>query len=93
MVNYAVVKNGEVENIVVWDGVGETPIVGAELVEATADTRIGGSWDGNVFTFTEPSAPEPTPEQVAHAEKVASAKEKLEALGLDADEVSAAFGI
>jgi len=54
MANYAVVKSGVVENMVVWDGVTEFSVEGSELVEATADARIGGSWDGNVFTFVEP---------------------------------------
>lgn len=93
MANYAVVRDGLVENMVVWDGVTEYSVAGAEIIEATEDARMGGSWDGNVFTFVEPPIPEPTPEQVAHAEKVASAKEKLGALGLDADEISAVFGI
>ena len=93
MANYAVVKNGVVENMVVWDGVTEFSVEGSELIEATADARIGGSWDGNVFTFVEPPAPEPTAEQVAHAENKASAKSKLAALGLSEEEISAAFGI
>ena len=93
MANYAVVKNGVVENVVVWDGVTEFSVEGSELIEATADARIGGSWDGNVFTFVEPPAPEPTVEQVAHAENKASAKSKLAALGLSEEEISAAFGI
>ena len=93
MANYAVVKNGVVENVVVWDGVTEFSVEGSELIEATADARIGGSWDGNVFTFDEPPAPEPTAEQLAHAENKASAKSKLAALGLSEEEISAAFGI
>ena len=54
MANYAVVKNGVVENVVLWDGVTPFSVEGAELIEATPDTRMGGSWDGNVFTFVEP---------------------------------------
>jgi len=93
MANYAVVKNGVVENVVVWDGVTEFSVADSELVEATSDARIGGSWDGNVFTFVEPPAPEPTAEQVALTENKASAKSKLTALGLSEAEISAAFGI
>jgi len=93
MANYAVVRDGTVENIIVWDGLAEYSGAGTELVETTAEARMGGSWDGNVFTFVEPPVPEPTAEEVAHAEKVVSAKEKLLALGLDAGEVSAVFGI
>ena len=63
MANYAVVKSGVVENIVVWDGVTEFSVADSELVEATSDARIGGSWDGNVFTFVEPTPPEPTAER------------------------------
>jgi hypothetical protein len=93
MANYAVVKNGVVDNMIVWDGVREFSIPDSELIEATSDARIGGSWDGNVFTFVEPTPPEPTAEQVADAENKANAKSKLAALGLSEDEISAAFGI
>jgi len=58
MANYAVVKNGTVENMVIWDGETAFSVEGSELIEATVDARIGGSWDGNVFTFVEPD-PEP----------------------------------
>ena len=93
MANYAVVRGGIVENVVVWDGVAEFSVEGSELIAATETARIGGSWDGNVFTFVEPTPPEPTPEQVAETENKASAKSKLAALGLSAEEISAAFGI
>jgi len=93
MSNYAVVKSGVVENMIVWDGVTEFSVPDSELIEATADARIGGAWDGNVFTFVEPTPPEPTAEQVAFAENKASAKAKLIALGIDAEELSALFGV
>ena len=80
MANYAVVKNGVVENMVVWDGVTEFSVVDSELIEATEDARIGGSWDGNVFTFVEPTPPEPTAEQVARQEKLDSVKSNLRLL-------------
>ena len=51
--SYAIVKNNVVENIVEWDGQSEFNVDG-ELVEITSDTRIGGNWDGNVFSFNEP---------------------------------------
>jgi len=92
MTGYAVVKNGVVENMVAWDGVTEYSPDG-DLVEATSDTRMGGSWDGNVFAFVNPPIPEPTVEQVAEVENKASARSKLAALGLSEDEISAAFGI
>jgi hypothetical protein len=79
--------------MVVWDGVAEFSVADSELIEATETARIGGSWDGNVFTFVNPPIPEPTAEQVAEAENKASAKSKLAALGLSEDEISAAFGI
>jgi hypothetical protein len=93
MATYAVVKNGVVDNMIVWDGVREFSIPDSELIEATSDARIGGSWDGNVFTFVEPTPTPPTAEQVADAANKASAKSKLAALGLSEDEISAAFGI
>jgi len=51
--SYAIVKNNVVENIVEWDGKAEFNVDG-ELIEITSDTRIGGSWDGNVFSFYKP---------------------------------------
>tara|TARA_B100001013_G_scaffold133727_1_gene78393 strand:+ start:119 stop:397 length:279 start_codon:yes stop_codon:yes gene_type:complete len=91
--NYAVVKNGVVENVVVWDGVTEFSVADSELIEATADARVGGSWDGNVFTFVEQPPREPTAEQVARQAKLDSVKSKLEALGLTTEEVQEAFGL
>ena len=62
---YAVIKNNEVTNIVEWDGEsGYSP--DGELVAATEDTKIGGSWDGNVFTFV---TPEPPPDTRTYDEK------------------------
>jgi len=92
MANYAVVKDGVVENIIVWDGVAEFSVPDSELIEATSDTRIGGTYDGT-FHFVEPPRPEPTAEQVARQEKRDSAKSKLEALGLTTEEVQEAFGL
>jgi hypothetical protein len=93
MARYAIVKNGVVENMVLYDGVTEFSVADSELIEATEFTKIGSLWDGNVFTFVEPTPREPTAEQVAYAENKASAKSKLAALGLSEDEISAAFGI
>ena len=92
MANYAVVKDGVVENMIVWDGVTEFSVPDSELIEATSDSRIGGSWDGNVFTFVEPPPREPTAEQVAAAEVRASAIEKLKALGLNDAEIASITG-
>jgi hypothetical protein len=91
MAHYAVVKNGVVENMVVWDGVTEFSVPDSELIEATADTRIGGTYDG-AFHFVEPPVPEPTAEQVAAAEVRASAIEKLKALGLNDAEIASITG-
>ena len=66
MANYAVVKDGAVENIIVWDGVRELSIPGSELILADSNARIGGSWDGNVFTFVEP---DPGPDTRPYDEK------------------------
>ena len=91
--NYAVVESGTVTNMIVVDEDVGFEMDGADVVKATSDARIGGSWDGNVFSFVEPPVPEPSAEEVARAAKLASAKEKLAALGLDSEEVRAAFGI
>ena len=91
MANYAVVKNGAVENIVIWDGVTEFSVPDSELIEATADARIGGTYDG-VFHYVAPPVPEPTAEQVAAAEAKASAIEKLKSLGLNDAEIASITG-
>ena len=92
MANYAVVRNGVVENVVVWDGVTEFSVVDSELIEATDNARIGGTYDGE-FHFVEPTPPEPTAEQIARQAKLDSVKSKLEALGLTTEEVQEAFGL
>jgi len=92
MANYAVVKNGVVENMVIWDGVTEFSVADSELIEATDNARIGGTYDGT-FHFEEPPRPEPTAEEAAKQDRVASVKSKLEALGLTTEEVQDAFGI
>ena len=92
MANYAVVKNGAVENIIVWDGVQEVSIPDAELILADENTRIGGTYDGS-FHYVEPPVPEPTAAEVARQAKLASVKSKLEALGLTTEEVQEAFGL
>ena len=65
MANYAVVKNGVVENMVVWDGVTEFSMAGSELIEATSDARIGGTYDG-AFHYVEP---DPGPDTRTYDEK------------------------
>ena len=91
MANYAVVKDGVVESIVVWDGQTTFSVEGSELIEATNDTRVGGTYDGS-FHYVEPPIPEPTAEQVAAAETKSSAIEKLKALGLNDAEIASITG-
>jgi len=91
--NYAVVESGIVTNMIVVDEDVGFEMDDADVVKATDDARIGGSWDGNVFSFVDPPAPDPSAEEVAHSAKLASAKEKLSTLGFDAEEVRVAFGI
>jgi hypothetical protein len=66
MANYAIVKDGIVKNVVIWNGQTTFSVEGSELVEATDNARIGGSWDGNVFTFVEP---DPGPDTRPYDEK------------------------
>ena len=91
MANYAVVKNGVVENMVVWDGETEFFVDGATLVVADSNARIGGTYDG-AFHYVEPTPPEPTAEQVAAAEAKSSAIGKLKALGLNDAEIASITG-
>ena len=92
MANYAVVKNGVVENMIVWAGGRECSIPDSELILADENTRIGGTYDG-AFHYVEPPIPEPTAEQIARQAKLSSVKSKLEALGLTTEEVQEAFGL
>lgn len=50
--NYAIVENGTVTNVVIWDGNTETwqPPTGAQAVLATEDAIIGATYDGTKFT-------------------------------------------
>jgi len=66
MANYAVVKDGIVKNVIIWNGDKAYDVGGEILVEVTADTQIGGNWDGKVFTFVEP---DPGPDTRTYAEK------------------------
>ena len=88
MANYAVVRNGAVENIVVWDGETKFFVDGATLVVADSNARIGGTYDG-AFHFVEPTPPEPTAAEVQTAADKTSGHDKLVALGLTADELTA----
>jgi hypothetical protein len=90
MADYALVKNGTVENIIVWDGVKPVNLDG-DLILADSDARVGGTYDG-AFHFVDPPAPEPTAEEVQKAADKQSAVEKLTALGLSESEVNALIG-
>lgn len=67
MSNYALVKNGVVENVVVWDGKGElfSEFVTVELNDDSV-ASVGWSYDGKEFT------PPPEPEKT-HEELIAEA--------------------
>lgn len=53
--NYAVVKSGTVTNMIIVDEDIGFQMDNADVIKATVDTRIGGSWDGNVFSYVEPA--------------------------------------
>jgi len=54
MARYAVVKDGVVERMIVWDGISEYDFPGAEVIEGTVTARVGATWDGSVFSYDEP---------------------------------------
>lgn len=56
--NYAVIRNGLVENVVSWDGETDwTPPEGSDVV-ALHDRIAGPGWTYDGSTFTPPPAPE-----------------------------------
>ncbi len=87
MSGYLVIKDEQVINAVVWDGVSDwTPPEGTTVELAPAHvgigwTRVGGEW----------VAPEPPPAPTPDPAKV-SARAKLAALGLTDEEISAIVG-
>jgi DNA-binding NarL/FixJ family response regulator len=89
---YAIVKDNVVQNLVQWDGVSEFNVDG-ELIEASNDAWIGGSYTDGAFVPrpVEP-APEPTAEELQAQADRQSAIDKLTALGLTEQEI-AALGI
>jgi len=86
---YAIVKDGVVQNLVEWDGVSEFNVDG-ELIEASHDAWIGGAYTDGAFVPrpVEP-APEPTAEELQAQADRQSALDKLTALGLTEQEISA----
>ena len=87
MKTYLVIKDEQVINTVVWDGVSDwTPIEGATVELAPAHvgigwTRIAGEW----------VAPEPAVSPAEEPAKI-SARAKLAALGLTEEEITALVG-
>ena len=87
MNGYLIVKDEQVINTVLWDGVSDwTPPEGTTVELAPAHvgigwTRVGGEW----------VAPEPPPAPTPDPAKV-SARAKLSALGLTDEEISAIVG-
>ena len=59
---YAIVKNGTVQNIVEWDGVSEY-LVDGELVLADTSAYIGGEYNGSFIART------PEPDTSTYADK------------------------
>lgn len=53
MTNYAVVANGVVENVIVWDGESEYPNSSA-LINLTAHPEVGPGWAYDGANFTAP---------------------------------------
>lgn len=70
---YAVVENGVVINIVVWDGKSEWQPVTGEAVQCPSQVGIGWFYDGS--NFSQPPTPEQTPEELASANMAKAASE------------------
>jgi hypothetical protein len=87
MNGYLVIKDEQVINTVLWDGVSDwTPPEGTTVELAPAHVGIGWTRvDGNWVAPEPPPAPTPDPAKV-------SARAKLAALGLTDEEISAIVG-
>ena len=91
--NYAVVKSGTVTNMIVVDEDIGFQMDNADVIKATVDTRIGGSWDGNVFSYVEPTPPADTRTYVVkRADEYPSIGDQLDMLwhAIDSDNWTAA---
>ena len=86
--NYAIVKDSLVTNIVEWDGSSEYQADG-ELIQADANAWIGGEYNGSFVARPVEPEPEPTAEEVQKSADKASANAKLKALGLTDAEIEA----
>ncbi len=86
--NYAIVKDSLVTNMVEWDGVSEYNVDG-ELVQATDVAYIGGTYNGS-FVARPPATPyQPTAEEIQKAADKESGNQKLRDLGLTDAEIEA----
>jgi hypothetical protein len=87
MNGYLIIKDEQVINTVLWDGVSDwTPPEGTTVELAPAHVGIGWTRvDGNWIAPEPPAAPTPDPAKV-------SARAKLTALGLTDEEISAIVG-
>lgn len=59
--NYAVIRNGIVENVVVWDGLSEWGAPESTEVVSLEQSPAGIGWTYTDGTFTPPPQPKPDP--------------------------------
>lgn len=86
MPNYFVIKNEEIENIVLWDGVSLwSPPDGTTIEPAIQGVQRGFRRINAIWVKPENEVPESNPAKI-------SVIEKLAALGLTEDEVKALVG-
>lgn len=57
MSNYALIKDGIVENVILWDGETQFPLESGYELRAAEAARIGEAWDDSMITM--PPEPEP----------------------------------
>lgn len=97
MITYAVIDNGMVVNLILWDGLAPFESDG-QLIQAPEDCRIGWLFDGETW-----NAPPPTAEEIAEIAEVeqaeadrlaarASGVAALMALGLTEEQALAIVG-
>ena len=70
---YAVVENGVVINVIVWDGQSEWKPVTGEAVSCPSQVGIDWLYDGR--NFRQPPIPKQTPEELAAANMAKAAAE------------------
>jgi hypothetical protein len=90
---YAIVKDSLVTNIVEWDGSASFQIAAdGELIQADENAYIGGEYNGSFVARPPAPAYEPTAEEIQLAADKQSAHDKLSALGLTDAEITALTG-